>query len=88
MHHLLDSPSMILSVKLTRGQHIDELKSVCTFIGDYGISSNYFATLCEMQTDCGSSESSSVIVAFPVIIFQLSVKMPIDCGSLESLLVM
>jgi AraC-like DNA-binding protein len=43
-------------------------------VDDSGISSNYFSTLCEMPTDVCPSVSTSVMVAFQVIIFQLSVK--------------
>jgi hypothetical protein len=41
----------MLSVKLTRRQLTDGLISVGMDVGDCGISSNYFRTLCEMPTD-------------------------------------
>jgi hypothetical protein len=65
---------VILSVILTRRQHTDGLESIYKFVGDCGIYSNYFSTLCEMPTDGNPSAKLSVIVAFAVIIFQLSVK--------------
>jgi hypothetical protein len=43
-------------------------------VGDGGISSNYFSTLCEMPMYVCPSVWTSVMVAFDVIIFQLSVK--------------
>jgi len=42
---------VILSVKLTRRQLTDKRISVDIDVGDCGISSNYFRTLCEMPTD-------------------------------------
>jgi hypothetical protein len=51
-------------------QMTDDRYSVGKFIGDYGISSDYFRTLCQMPTDL----IPSVIVVFQVIIFELSVK--------------
>ena len=43
-------------------------------VGDYGISHNYFRTLYEMPTDIITSVSSSMMVAFHVIISELSVR--------------
>jgi len=43
-------------------------------VGDSGISNNYFATLCEMPTDLIPLVWTSMIMAFQVIILQLSVK--------------
>jgi hypothetical protein len=37
-------------------------------VGDSGISSNYFSTLCEISMEVGLSVWTSVIVAFQVII--------------------
>jgi hypothetical protein len=66
--------SVILSVILTRQQLTDGHLSVGMDIGDCGISSNYFQTLCEMPTDIYPSVWTSVIVVFQVIIFELSMK--------------
>jgi hypothetical protein len=55
-------------------QMTDGLHSVGKFVGDCGISSDYFRTLCEMPMDLISSVCTSVIVVFQVIIFKLSVK--------------
>ena len=55
-------------------QITDGLYSVGKFVGDCGISSDYFRTLCEMPTDLIPSVWTSVIVVFQVIIFKLSVK--------------
>ena len=60
-----------LSVKYRRTRR---RLSIGIDIGDGGISSNYFSTLCEMPTDVCPSVWTSVMVAFQVIIFQLSVK--------------
>jgi len=62
MHNLWNSrsPSVIMSVKLTRRQITDELISVSMYVGDCGISSNYFRTLYEMPTDLYPSEETSV----------------------------
>jgi hypothetical protein len=64
----------MLSVKLTRRQLTDGPISVGMDVGDGGISSNYFRTLCEIPTDLHLSVWMSVIVTFQVIIFKLSVK--------------
>jgi len=45
--------------------------SVGIDVGDCGISSNYFQTLCEMPMDIYPSVRTSVIVAFQVFIFML-----------------
>jgi NAD/NADP transhydrogenase alpha subunit len=37
---------------ITRQQLTDVLYSIGNAVGDCGISSNYFRTLCEMPTDC------------------------------------
>jgi hypothetical protein len=58
----------MLSVIVTRRQHTDGLESVGMEVGDSGISSNYFSTLCEISMDVCSSVCTSVIVAFQVII--------------------
>jgi len=64
-------------------QLTDGLYSVGKVVGDCGISSDYFWTLCEMSTDKIPSVLptdnipsvyASVSVAFQVIIFELSVK--------------
>jgi len=55
---------------LTCRQMTDELYSIGKSVGDCGISSTYFRTLCEIPMD----GYPSVIVAFQVIIFELSVK--------------
>jgi len=64
-------------------QLTDGLYSVGKVVGDCGISSDYFWTLCEMSTDKIPlvlptdnipSVYASVSVAFQVIIFELSVK--------------
>jgi len=55
-------------------QITDGLYSVGKFVGDCGISSDYFRTLCEMPTDLIPSVWTSVIVVFQVIIFELFVK--------------
>ena len=52
----------------------DGYKSIGMRVDDYGISSNYFQTLCEILTDICPSVLTSVNVAFQVIIFELSVK--------------
>ena len=62
------------SVNLTRRQRTDGRISVGMSVSDGGISSNYFQTLCEMPTDINPSVLGSVIMAFQVIIFELSVK--------------
>jgi len=59
---------------IIRRQLTDDLYSVGKFVGDCGISSDYFLTLCEMLTELIPSAWTSVIVAFQVIIFELSVK--------------
>jgi len=46
----------------------DEFISVDIRVGEYGISSNYFLTLCEIPTDINPSVWASVNVAFQVII--------------------
>ena len=48
--------------------------SVGMDVGDDGITSNYFRTLCEMPMELYPLVWTSVIVAFQVIIFELSVK--------------
>jgi len=58
---------------ITRRQLTDGLYSVGKFVGDCGISSDYFQTLCEMPTEYDPSVWVSVIGAFQVIIFELSV---------------
>ena len=58
----------MLSVIVTRRQHTDGLESVGMEVGDSGISSNYFSTLCEISMDVCPSVCTSVIVAFQVII--------------------
>jgi hypothetical protein len=58
----------MLSVIVTRRQHIDRPESVGMDVDDSGISSNYFSTLCEIPTDVRLSVWTSVIVAFQVII--------------------
>jgi hypothetical protein len=55
-------------------QMTDGFNFVRKFIGDCGISSDYFRTLCEMPMDLIPSVFTSVIVVFQVIIFELSVK--------------
>jgi len=53
MHNPLEFTQSVgmASVKLTRRQLADVLISVSIVVGDCGISSNYFRTLCEMPTD-------------------------------------
>jgi len=68
-HSVGDFVSNIIRQQFTYG-----LWSVGTFIGDCGISSDYFRTLYEMPTDLISSVWTLVIVAFQVTIFELSVK--------------
>jgi hypothetical protein len=59
---------------IIRRQITNGLYSIGKFVGDCGISSDYFRTLCEMPMELIPSEWTSVIVAFQVIIFELSVK--------------
>jgi hypothetical protein len=49
---------------IIRRQFTDGLWSIGTFIGDCGISIDYFRILCEMPTDLIPSVWMSVIVAF------------------------
>jgi len=76
MHHPLEFAQSVgnFVVKLTRRQLTDGHISIGMHVGDCSISSNDFRTLCEMPMDLNPSALSSVIVAFQVIIFELSVK--------------
>jgi hypothetical protein len=74
-------PSVLMSVIVAFQVIIFELTVKCRRttsvgmdVGDGGITSNYFQTLCGMPTDLYPSVWSSVIMAFQVIIFELSVK--------------
>jgi hypothetical protein len=58
----------MLSIIVTRQQHTNGLECVSMDVGDSGISSNYFSTLCEIPMEVGLSVWTSVIVAFQVII--------------------
>jgi hypothetical protein len=76
MHRPLEFAQSVgdLVGNIIRRQIIDGLYSIGTFVGDCGISSDYFRTLCEMPMDLIPSVWTSVIVVFQVIIFELSVK--------------
>jgi hypothetical protein len=76
MHRSLEFAQSIgdLVGNITRRQMTDGLTSVGKCVGDYGISSDYFRTLCEMPTDLIPSVCTSVILVFQVIIFELFVK--------------
>jgi hypothetical protein len=54
----------MLSVIVTCRQHTDRLEFIGMEVGDSGISSNYFSTLCEISMDV----CPSVVVTFQVII--------------------
>jgi hypothetical protein len=51
----------MLSIKVTGRQRTDGYKFIGMDVGEYGISSNYFQTLCEMLTDLSPSVWLSVI---------------------------
>jgi hypothetical protein len=72
MHRPLEFAQSIgdLVGNIIRRQMTDNLYSV----GDCGISSDYFRTLCKMPTDLIPSVCTSVIVVFQIIIFELSMK--------------
>ena len=66
MHRPLEFAQSIgdLVGNITRRQMTDGLNSVGKCVGDCGISSDYFRTLCEMPTDLILSVCISVIVVF------------------------
>ena len=76
MHRLLEFAQSVGDFfgNIIRHQITDGLYSIGKFVGDCWISSDYFRTLCEMPTYLIPSAWTSVIVAFQVIIFELSVK--------------
>ena len=76
MHRPLEFTQSVgdLVGNITRRQMTDSLNFIGKCVGDCGISSDYFRTLCEMPMDLISSVCTSVIVVFQVIIFKLSVK--------------
>jgi hypothetical protein len=76
MHRPLEFAQSVgdLVGNITRRQMTDGLNFVGKYAGDCGISSDYFQTLCEMPTNLIPSVCTSVILVFPVIIFELFMK--------------
>jgi hypothetical protein len=76
MHRPLEFTQSVgdLVGNITRRQMTDSLNFIGKCVGDCGISSDYFRTLCEMPTDLIPSVYTSVILVFQVIIFELSMK--------------